>query len=118
MIALTQTEADARFHLADGTSGDLEVELAFIDAMLLGLRVFKERQRKYGRGNIARSGERGVVIRVGDKLARLENLERSAGAADESVTDTWIDVGNYGFIGLMTHLGTWPGPKEVTDDRT
>lgn len=112
---LTRQESDALFRLVDGTSGDEEIEIEFVRAMLLGLRVFKERQKKYGRENIAESGASGVRIRASDKMARLKQLYangKGAEVTDESVKDTWIDVGNYGFIGLMVHMGKWPGAKD------
>lgn len=112
---LTREESDALFRLVDGTSGDEEIEIQFVRAMLLGLRVFKQRQRKYGRENIAESGASGVRVRTADKLARLKQLYvagKGAESTDESVQDTWLDVGNYGFIGLMVHMGTWPGAAD------
>ena len=102
---LTDEEDHALHSLMDGTSGDMLVEQEFLLAFLTGLRVFKERQKKYGRANIARAGAAGVVIRLGDKLSRLE---RQSEVTDESVNDTWIDVSNYNFIRLMAENGRWP----------
>lgn len=96
--------------LADGRSGDVQLEKRLLRAMVECYRLFQERHAKYGRANIARSGERGVVVRVGDKLSRLENLVlNGAGgeASDESVEDTWMDVANYGLIGLLVRRDEW-----------
>ena len=112
---LTQIEHDALFKLVDGASGDEQIEVRFVSCMILALRVFKDRQKKYGRKNIARGGSSGVLMRVGDKQARLEQFykEKKGGeAADESVADSWIDQANYGLIGLMVHKGWWPGAKD------
>lgn len=118
-MELTTREHRAVFELVDGDSGDEQVERAFVKVLLQALRVFKERQRKYGRGNIARRGEVGVITRLEDKLARLARQLETAGSfpagADESVEDTWVDVLNYGGIGLMCHQGTWPAPTPVPE---
>jgi len=77
--------------------------------------IFKERQRKYGSGNIARRGPAGILVRMDDKLARLERTlttkrdDKAADFADETLADTCADLANYA---LMIHLcvaGQWPG---------
>ena len=73
--------------------------------------VMYERGSKYGPGNIAQFGELGVLVRLSDKLARLQH---SAGRdfADESHADAWIDVIGYGLIGLLWSRGQWPGSEK------
>jgi len=73
--------------------------------------IWKERQRKYGPGNIARRGPQGVMIRLDDKLARLDNVFFKGGkdTPDESVRDTLYDAANYPLIALACWLGEWPG---------
>ena len=69
-----------------------------------------ERHAKYGSGNIAEDGLPGIVVRLGDKVARLKTLQRGAGeAVDESIEDTLMDVANYAIIALMYRNGSWPG---------
>lgn len=65
-----------------------------------------DRHRKYGAGNIAKHGLKGLEVRLGDKLARIEagNLDH----ADESFRDTWRDIVGYGLIGLLWIDGRWP----------
>lgn len=42
------------------------------------------------------SKERGVLVRISDKLSRATNLvEREGSVKDEAVTDTLIDMANY-----------------------
>jgi hypothetical protein len=76
------------------------------------LETLISKQRDYGKENIARFGTAGLLIRVHDKLARLQNLmqrsQNNFNAAiginsvkDESIVDTIIDVIGYSVIGLM-----------------
>jgi len=104
----------------DGSSGDKTLELDIAQAMQAAFAIFKERQAKYGPGNIAAFGEVGCVVRATDKLARLRNLYvNGAGGAslDETAEDTWLDLANYGLIGLLCHRGKWPGWTPTTRSR-
>lgn len=61
-----------------------------------------KKQRDYGPENIARFGLTGIIIRMHDKIARLENLISSGQRANnESVQDTFIDIIGYSAIALM-----------------
>jgi hypothetical protein len=103
----------AQWHsLANGKSGSKPIELALLTAMHDAFTLFQLRQLKYGPGNIARTGAAGVTVRVSDKAERLLQFyirQLGHGATDESITDTWIDLMNYGAIGLMCLRGEWPG---------
>lgn len=65
------------------------------------------KQMDYGHHNIARFGRRGLVVRCHDKVARLKNLHlaRSGAAANESLTDTYVDIIGYSAIGMMWERG-------------
>ncbi len=66
------------------------------------------KNRDYGPGNISAFGERGVIVRLNDKVERLKTLVWGGKYPEhEKVTDTWIDIANYGIIGLMCHRGDW-----------
>ena len=55
------------------------------------------KNRDYGPSNISAFGERGVVVRLNDKLERLKTLVWWGKApTHEKVADTWIDIANYG----------------------
>lgn len=92
-----------------------------VDLVLDGMRaVLIERQRKYGPENIRRHGEIGLAVRCGDKLARLDHHYFGEGkeTPDESIDDSWTDLGNYAVIALMVRRGLWglplsDEPKEV-----
>ena len=64
------------------------------------------KQRDYGHDNIARFGRTGLMIRMHDKIARLENL-RGSTPGNESVADNLLDVIGYSTIGLMWENGTF-----------
>lgn len=73
--------------------------------------LMKERGAKYGPGNIAQFGDYGVLVRLSDKLARLQHsIEHDFG--DETAQDTWLDVIGYGLIGLAWSRKQWPGSDE------
>lgn len=90
-----------------------------LETVLFGIkRMMESRHQKYGPGNIAEYGEQGLLVRLGDKYARLKNgLETDF--ADESVEDTVRDVVGYGLIWLMWRKGLWPGqapPIRASDE--
>ena len=64
----------------------------------------------YGPDNISALGEKGVFVRIHDKVSRLKRLvweDRETHAADESVEDTYLDLLNYAIYGLLLHRGQW-----------
>ena len=96
----------------DGSSGNIRLEASVAAYLASAFAIFKARQKKYGSGSIARRGPVGVLVRLDDKLARLDRLfMEGAGdtATDESVEDTCLDVANYAIIILLCHAGQWPG---------
>lgn len=90
-------------------------EAAFDFVVSLARRVMLDRHRKYGRGNIDAFGKLGVLVRLSDKIVRLRTLllkNRGGESTDESEIDTWIDVANYGVIGLELLFDIWGLPME------
>jgi len=64
--------------------------------------ILVRKQRDYGHHNIARFGRAGLLVRMHDKVARLENLlEFLKSPENESVVDNFIDVIGYASIGIM-----------------
>jgi len=60
------------------------------------------KQRDYGPENIARFGIKGLIVRLHDKVARLENLLSSGRvASNEPIEDTFLDIVGYSAIALM-----------------
>jgi hypothetical protein len=65
-------------------------------------RILVKKQRDYGHHNIARFGRAGLLVRMHDKVARLENLLQDGKSPEnESVVDNFIDVIGYASIGIM-----------------
>jgi hypothetical protein len=65
-------------------------------------RILVRKQRDYGHYNIARFGRAGLLVRMHDKVARLENLlQNETNPENESVVDNFIDVIGYASIGIM-----------------
>lgn len=101
-------------NFATGVSGDIMVEHAFLREIGKMYDLFCQKQRDYGRGNIAKFGELGVLVRTSDKIERLRNLLHSLrDPANESLADTWRDISIYGVIGGMCHKGDWPAPEQI-----
>lgn len=70
------------------------------------------KQKDYGPENIARFGNIGLLIRMHDKIARLENLLKKSNndfntavlintVSDETIIDTLIDIIGYSAIAIM-----------------
>lgn len=67
-----------------------------------------KKQRDYGPNNIARFGSSGILLRLHDKVARLENLlDNDRDAQNESVQDTYLDIVGYSVIGMMLLDGSF-----------
>ena len=73
------------------------------------------RHRDYGPGNIANGYPdplTALVVRMGDKMERIKHLLSSdTPTYGERLRDSWMDLANYGLIGVMCIDGTWPGVK-------
>lgn len=100
-----------RLAICNGSSGDEQLEIAMLDAFLECFSIWKERHRKYGRGNIAEFGATGCLIRSADKKARLREfyIGGKTETPDESIEDSWKDAANYALMGLLCHRKLWPG---------
>lgn len=60
------------------------------------------KQCDYGHQNIARFGRLGLLVRMHDKIARLENLTASGRTPNhESIEDNILDVVGYSIVGAM-----------------
>jgi len=67
-----------------------------------GLELFKRKNQDYGDA-FAKYGVVGVLVRMGDKIARLQSISTtSISLVDtESLRDTLIDLHNYSAMALM-----------------
>tara|TARA_R110000868_G_scaffold187839_3_gene430565 strand:+ start:385 stop:738 length:354 start_codon:yes stop_codon:yes gene_type:complete len=72
------------------------------------IKILCSKQLDYGPNNIARFGHVGLLLRLHDKVARLENLILSGrDAQNESLHDTYLDIVGYSTIGLMLLDGSF-----------
>jgi len=95
------------YDLLQLTEGDLSRE--FIHIALSDIKTFDSKQHDYGSANIAEFGEKGVLVRVNDKVARLKNLllgEKKP--SNESIEDSWGDTSVYGVIARLCRRKLWP----------
>ena len=79
------------------------------------------KQADYGPENIRRFGREGILVRLHDKIARLENLEQTGRRPEnESVSDNYLDVVGYCVVGAMWETEEFLLPltvAETTDER-
>lgn len=77
------------------------------------VRVLIKKQKDYGPENIRRFGRPGLLVRLHDKIARLENLDsKNREPENESVYDTFLDIVNYTAIGIMWEQNKFLLPLE------
>jgi hypothetical protein len=97
-----------------------EISEGFSELQKEQLNLFSKKMMDYGLGNIALGGNlnssddknyalQGIQIRLNDKVNRLKNLFKNGEnfVKDESVEDTFMDIANYGIIGLLLLKDKW-----------
>ena len=90
-------------------SSDSEKSKQMKDLCAYILATLCRKQNDYGHENISRFGRLGLLVRVHDKIARLNNLLARGGAPEnESIEDTYVDIVGYSAIGMMVERG-WFG---------
>ena len=67
-----------------------------------GLQLFRQKNQDYGDA-FATYGPVGVLVRIGDKIARLNHISNSVVTLvkDENLRDTLIDLHNYAAMAIM-----------------
>lgn len=74
-----------------------------------------KKQHDYGHENIRRFGRDGLLVRVHDKVARLENLTaKNVEPENETIIDTFADIIGYSAIGMMVANDTFMLPLDET----
>jgi len=98
------------------------IEAAFHQVAGEIIQTLITRGQKYGRDNITRSGIHGILTRLGDKLARLDNDHTDCSfrtctnirsLPDEAQDDGWIDLAGYSLIALLLQRGWWELPNQT-----
>ena len=65
------------------------------------LELFKKKNNDYGDA-FANYGSIGVLVRMGDKISRLVNIDKNKiEIKDEKMRDTLIDLHNYAAMAIM-----------------
>ncbi|GIK83740.1 MAG: hypothetical protein BroJett025_03620 [Patescibacteria group bacterium] len=81
------------------------------------LATFLKKHKDYGKGNIISIKELGITFRVSEKAERLKNLLMSSNTPEnESIDDSWTDIGVYAVIGILFRRG-WFEKLEVHPDK-
>ncbi len=81
------------------------------------LATFLKKHKDYGKGNIISIKELGITFRISEKAERLKNLLMSANTPEnESVDDSWTDIGVYAVIGILFRRG-WFEKLEVSPEK-
>ena len=67
-----------------------------------GLALFEKKNKDYGDA-FAEYGPIGVLVRIGDKIKRLQSIQKNkiTMVSDESMRDTLIDLHNYSAMAIM-----------------
>jgi hypothetical protein len=89
----------------------------YLEDILSQLRITMIRKHQdYGPYNIANApggAMNGLMVRMHDKMARLENLHYNHIVCNtpnyEPIEDNLLDLANYAIIGLMVQRGFWEG---------
>jgi hypothetical protein len=90
-------------------------DLNNFEDILTELRIIMIRKHQdYGPFNIANApggAMNGLLVRMHDKMARLENLyyKNNDTPNYESIEDTFLDLANYAIIGLLVQRRQWEG---------
>lgn len=97
--------------LADGKSGDLDLERLVLGTMYEYFLLWQKKQASYGPRNIGDFGAAGCLIRLNDKVQRLRRkyyMHQEETLDDETTEDTWFDAMGYSLMGLMNQRNQWP----------
>lgn len=74
------------------------------------------KQADYGPDNISKFGRDGILVRMHDKIARLENLSKSGQSPNnESIKDNYLDVVGYAAVGALWESGDFLLPLTVVE---
>ena len=70
------------------------------------LKMFLKKHKDYGKGNILDMGELGIAFRISEKFNRLKHLlQNGRKPENESLDETWEDIGVYAVIAVLLRRG-------------
>lgn len=77
-----------------------------LDALLADVRkTLISKRGDYGTRNLLIFGERGIIVRMGDKMFRLDNLLDKEAPENEPLEDSYRDIAGYAFLGWLIRQG-------------
>ncbi len=80
------------------------------------LQTFLKKHKDYGKGNILSIKELGIAFRQTEKIERLKNLlQQNKNPSNETLEDTWIDIGVYAIIAILLRRGHFQNLKVPED---
>lgn len=83
------------------------------------LKMFLKKHKDYGKGNILSVKELGIALRITEKVERLKHLlMQQELPKNESIEETWIDIGVYSVIAVLLRRGQFEKlevPKQVLE---
>lgn len=105
-------------HIADSAfsayANMTHTDIDSVKRSLINLMILK--QHDYGPKNILTFGEKGVIVRIYDKYARLCNLLKDGKEPKfESIADTWKDMCNYAVIAVMLIRNEFDKTFDIVD---
>jgi hypothetical protein len=90
---------------------------AALKAALENIVLLDKKQMDYGSENLLKHGVFGAVVRMGDKMSRIDNLTKKRNvtvtdnvAMNESIADSFKDMANYALIAFVMESKAWPTP--------
>jgi hypothetical protein len=105
-------EEDNDSHFTAEDLDDMEFLYNAGEAFTEASYTLASKHKDYGPLNISNSPGGplvGLSVRLHDKVARLANLiGRENETQHEPLHDTFLDIANYGIIGMMVVDGKWP----------
>lgn len=72
--------------------------------------IIAKKNNDYGDDNIGALGEKGIFVRIWDKVSRLKSLvwlNKNAQVSNESIDDTLMDLANYAIINMIVRRNRW-----------
>ena len=66
------------------------------------VEIVKERNANYGDENLTRYGHLGLIVRISDKIARIENMKdmEKTEKIVKALRNDYSDIAGYGIMGL------------------
>ena len=103
----TQNKQDSPELVAHMKEFEINAKEIYDEMTALAVR----KQHDYGPKNILAYGLKGVIVRMGDKMARLDQLvwrRESSSVLEEKLEETYKDLANYCMISIMLLRNKWP----------